>query len=315
MTNKNISRRKVVKAGLATAAGMGVGAAAAAQQPPAEKQTGRLRGRVALVTGAARGIGRAIAVAYSREGADVIVLDIAARVEGTRDYEPATPADLAETARQVKAEGRRCVMAQADVRDLEAMRKAVDRAAGDLGGLDIAVANAGIVVWTSFEDARDSPEDYYRVVDVNVNGVWNTCWAALPYLKKSKAGRIVTLASIGGRMGVAGNGAYAATKWAVIGATKSLALELGKYHITANALAPTAVDTPMYRSAGQRASTGMASAGAQDTAMLGYHALPVPAVEPRDIADGAVFLASDEARYVSGLVLDIAAGGNARYTG
>ena len=305
----------MVKAGLATAAGMGLGAVAAAAQPSTEKQSGRLRGRVALVTGAARGIGRAIAVAYAREGADIIALDIAAKVEGTRDYEPATPADLAETARRVKAEGRRCLTAQADVRDLKAMRDAVDSAAGDLGGLDIAVANAGIVVWTSFEEALDSPEDYYRVLDVNVNGVWNTCWAALPHLKKSKAGRIVTLASIGGRMGVAGNGAYAATKWAVIGATKSLALELGKYGITANALAPTAVNMPMYRSAGQRESTGMASAEAQDKAMLGYHALPVPAVEPEDIADGAVFLASDHARYVSGLVLDIAAGGNARYTG
>jgi NAD(P)-dependent dehydrogenase (short-subunit alcohol dehydrogenase family) len=115
-------------------------------------------------------------------------------------------------------------------------------------------------------------------------------------------------------MGVVGNGAYSTTKWGVIGLTKSLALELGSYNITVNAVAPTAVNTPMYRSEGQIKSTGMSSRADQDKAMLGYHSLPVPAVEPEDIAATIGFLATDAARYISGTVVDVAAGGNAHYS-
>lgn len=122
------------------------------------------------------------------------------------------------------------------------------------------------------------------------------------------------LSSVGGRQGVPGVANYVATRWGVIGLVKTVALELGKYNITVNAVNPTAVNTPLYRSQGQEHSTGVDSPQAQDAQTLQNHALPIPALNPEDIADGIVFLASDEAKYISGIALDIAAGGNARYT-
>lgn len=136
-----------------------------------------------------------------------------------------------------------------------------------------------------------------------------------PHLRRRGGGRIISLSSLGGRQRVAGNGSYTPSKWAVIGLTRSLALELGEYGITVNSVAPTAVNTPMYRSEGQMRSTGMSTPAQQDAAMLGYHALRVSALEADDVADGIAFLASDDARHSTGLVLDIAAGGNARYSG
>ena len=134
------------------------------------------------------------------------------------------------------------------------------------------------------------PEQWQNVIDVNLTGVANSMWAVIPQMQKQQSGKIITLTSIGGRMGVPGVANYASTKWAVIGLTKTVALELGKDNITVNAVAPTAVNTPLYRSEGQYNSTGMNSFAEQDEAMLGFHALPVPAVEPEDIADAIAFL-------------------------
>lgn len=310
-----MTRRDAILAGSAALVG-GALPAHAAEPRAREEGSGRLAGKVALVTGAARGIGRATALRLAREGADVALLDIADPTGGgiaLRGYRLATEAELDEAVAAVRATGRRALKLRADVRDLAAMKAAADRAAGELGGLDVAVANAGHVVWGRHEDQTE--KEWRDVVDVNLHGTMNTVWAALPHLRRRGGGRIITLSSIGGRQGVAGNGSYTPSKWAVIGLTKSLALELGEYGITVNAVAPTAVNTPMYRSEGQMRSTGMSTAAQQDAAMLGYHALPVPALEPDDVADGIAFLASDGARHISGLVLDIAAGGNARYSG
>ncbi len=227
-------------------------------------------------------------------------------------YKLASTKELDEAVATVKAIGAKAIGIRADVRNLDQMKRAAVQVASQLGSIDTVVANAGIVAWTSIEDATE--KQWRDVVDVNINGVANTVWAILPYLKKSTSGRIITLSSIGGRMGVTRNGAYATTKWAVVGLTKSLALELGKYNITVNAVAPTAVNTDMYRSEGQRKSTHMHRAEEQDEAMLGYHSLNIPALQPKDIAQSITFLSSEGAKFISEVVLDVAAEGNARYT-
>lgn len=274
-----------------------------------------LQGKTALVTGAARGIGLAIAEDLAKHGVNIALVDIADPTGGMaiRGYRLANEDELRSSTDKIKKLGVKAIGVKADVRDLGALKKATDRTIAELGGLDIVVANAGVASWSPFEDMKEN--QWKDVIDVNLTGVAHTAWAALPQMKKQKSGSIITLTSIGGRQGVPGVANYASTKWAVIGLTKTLALELGKYNIRVNAIAPTAVNTPLYRSEGQYRSTGMNSFEEQDKAMLGYHALPTPALDPVDIAHSATFLASDNAQFISGLVMDVAAGGNAHYTG
>ncbi|HEU4471367.1 MAG TPA: SDR family NAD(P)-dependent oxidoreductase [Flavisolibacter sp.] len=311
-----MNRKQFLSMGATLATGaLMPGAASIVQSAGTFYKDASFKGKTAFITGAARGIGLATALELARLGANIALVDIADRsgagmaIDG---YRLSGQEDLDAALRQVQALGVKAMAIRADVRDLSAMKVGARQAALELGGIDIVVANAGIVAWSTIEGSGE--KQWKDVIDVNINGVVNTVWATIGELKKSKAGRIITLSSIGGRMGVVGNGAYSTTKWAVIGLTKSLALELGKYGITVNAVAPTAVNTPMYRSEGQVRSTGMSSASDQDKAMLGYHALGVPAVEPEDIAAAIAYLASEGARYVSGLVLDVAAGGNAHYS-
>lgn len=303
-------RRTLFKAGLGVAASVGVAAAAVAQTTPARQ----FAGRVALVTGAARGIGRAIAEAYAERGADVVMIDVAnpAAFAARPGYRVANPAEFDEAAAAVRRHGGRVLPIRADVRDLGAMRAATDRAVNDFGGLDFVVANAGFVAWHTNENGVE--RDFVDVVDVNIHGVWKTIQPAIPHLKRRGGGRIITLASIGGRAGFVGNGIYTATKLAVIGLTKQLALELGPAGIAVNAISPGPVNTPMYRSEAQMASMGGLTSAAQQDALLNPM-LPLgdkPASEPADIAKVAMFLS--EANDVSGAALDVALGFNANYT-
>lgn len=317
------TRREIIKGTAITATGMVLGGVAAAKstaQQPIDRETSNnseskpLSGQVALITGAARGIGRATAIELARQGADLVLLDIAdpQGVENIFGYRLANSDELNKAVELVKAEGVTAIPIVADVRNLDRMKEAAKMTVDRLGKIDILVANAGIAIWSPFDKMQ--PQQWQNVIDVNLTGVANSMWAVIPQMQKQQSGKIITLTSIGGRMGVPGVANYASTKWAVIGLTKTIALELGKDNITVNAVAPTAVNTPLYRSEGQYISTGMSSFAEQDEAMLGFHALPVPIVEPEDIANAIAFLASDKARYISGLVLDVAAGGNARYT-
>ena len=318
------TRREIIKGTAMTATGMVLGGVAAAKstsaQQPIERETDNnseskpLSGQVAMITGAARGIGRATAIALARQGADIVLLDIAdpQGVENISGYRLANSDELNKAVELVEAEGVTAIPIVADVRNLDRLKEAATTTIDRLGKIDILVANAGIAIWSPFDKMQ--PEQWQSVIDVNLTGVANSMWAVIPQMQKQQSGKIITLTSIGGRMGVPGVANYASTKWAVIGLTKTVALELGKDNITVNAVAPTAVNTPLYRSQGQYNSTGMNSFAEQDEAMLGFHALPVPAVEPEDIANAIAFLASNKARYVSGLVLDVAAGGNAQYT-
>ena len=318
------TRREIIKGTAMTATGAFLGSVAAAksasaQQPIAQEtdnnsESKPLSGQVAMITGAARGIGRATAIELARQGANIVLLDIAdpQGVENISGYRLANSDELNKAVELVEAEGVTAIPIVADVRNLDRMKEAAKTTIDRLGKIDILVANAGIAIWSPFNEMQ--PQQWQNVIDVNLTGVANSMWAVIPQMQKQKSGKIVTLTSIGGRMGVPGVANYASTKWAVIGLTKTVALELGEENITVNAVAPTAVNTPLYRSEGQYKSTGMNSFAEQDEAMLGFHALPVPAVEPEDIAEAIAFLASGKARYVSGLVMDVAAGGNAQYT-
>lgn len=319
------SRRNIIKSAALAATGAVVGTglsqpqqqpAIAQTQPTVQPQQGDLlSGKVALVTGAARGIGRAISETFAANGADVVMLDLAdpSKLNSSPHYRIATMEEFNEGFEAVRRYGGRVLQVQADVRDLAALQAAAERANRELGSLDIAVANAGYAIWHSFEDG--TPQTWTDVMDVNVHGVFNTAKAAIPYLKQRGGGRIINMSSVGGRAGFAGNGAYTASKWAVIGMTKQAAQELGPHNITVNAIAPGAVNTALYRSEGQMMSMGVSTPEEQDAIIDPVSPLgSVGAIEPEAIAQTALFLASDMAKTISGTTIDNALGFNASYT-
>ncbi len=282
------------------------------------RAAGRVAGKVALVTGAARGQGRAHCLRLAEEGADVVAVDLCAPVPGT-DYPPATEADLQETAGLVRAAGRRAVTAVADVRDDAALRAAVDAAVAELGGLDVVVANAGVVVAAPAEHL--TTEAWRTVVDTNLTGVWNTVSAALPHLLAgratgSRASIVVTSSANGGIKAPPHLAAYAASKFGVVGLVRSLAHELGPRGVRVNAVHPTAVSTAMiHNEATYRLFAPEAERpGPEEVAPVfaRFHSLPVPWIEPVDVSNAVLWLASDEARYVTGISLPVDAGLSAR---
>ena len=285
----------------------------------APTSTGRVAGKVALVTGAARGQGRAHCLRLAQEGADVVAVDLCGPVPGT-DYPPATEADLAETADLVRAAGRRAVTRVADVRDDAALRTAVDAAVAELGRLDVVVANAGVVVAAP---AEHLPADAWRtVVDTNLTGVWHTVSAALPHLLDRPPGAtgpasvVVTSSANGGLKAPPHLAAYAASKFGVVGLVRSLAHELGPRGVRVNAVHPTAVSTPMiHNEATYRLFAPEAERPGPDEVapvFARFHSLPVPWIEPVDVSNAVLWLASEESRYVTGVSLPVDAGLSAR---
>ena len=272
---------------------------------------GRLQGKVAFVTGAARGQGRSHAVRMAEEGADIIAVDICEDIESVTAYDLATEADLAETVKLVEALDRRIVAEKADVRDIEALTAAVERGVAQLGRLDIVSANAGIV---SYGTLAELPEQTWQdMIDVNLTGEWHAAKAAIPHLRAGgRGGSIILTSSDLGLKAAANQAHYVAANHAVIGLMRTLALELAADFIRVNALAPTAVDTPMVmNSATYRLfRPDLENPTADDLAgpAAALNALPIPWVEPVDISNAVLWLASDEARYVTGVALPVDAG-------
>jgi (+)-trans-carveol dehydrogenase len=271
---------------------------------------GRLEGKVAFVTGAARGQGRSHAIRLAQEGADIIAIDICALVDSV-PYPMAVPDDLAETVREVEALDRRIVAAEADVRDAAAVQQAVDKGVAELGRLDIVSANAGIV---SFGESVDLEEQQWRdVIDTNLTGAWHTTTAAIPHIKAGgRGGAIILTSSTAGLIAYPHLAHYVAAKHGVIGLMKTLALELAPDMIRVNTVNPTSVDTPMIHNTATYTlfSDGNADATLDELKPTweAMNALPIPWVETVDISNAIVFLASDEGRYITGVALPIDAG-------
>ena len=206
--------------------------------------SGALQGRVAFITGAARGQGRAHAIRLAREGADIIALDICAPVSESITYAAATPEELAETVRAVEAEGRKVLAREVDIRDDAALRQLVSDGVEQFGRLDILVANAGVLSWGRVWELTD--EQWDAVIGVNLSGTWRSLRAVIPaMIEAGNGGSIVVVSSAAGLKATPGNGHYSAAKHGLVGLTNTLAIELGEFGIRVNSIHPYSVDTPM----------------------------------------------------------------------
>ena len=270
---------------------------------------GRVAGKVAFITGAARGQGRSHAIRLAEEGADIIAIDVCEDV-ATVPYGGATEADLAETVKQVEALDRRIVARKADVRDYNSLKAALDDGVAQLGKLDIVSANAGI--FSSGPTAELTEEQWGQVIDINLSGVWRTCKAAVPHLLANHGGSIIITSSTAGIKGTPGLAHYVSAKHGVVGLMRTLAVELAPQSIRVNSIHPTMVDTPMVQNealyelfmpAEEHPTKEQFAAISQS-----MQAMPIPWVDAVDISNALLFLASDEARYVTGVMLPVDAG-------
>ncbi len=260
-------------------------------------------------------MGRSHALALAREGADVALFDLAADLS-TVGYPLARPADLEETADLVRKEGVRVWTAQVDVRDFAALDRAVRQVVHDAGRLDIAIANAGISAGDPVQIA--DPNQWRDVIDTNLTGVFHTFRVAAPHMIGAGWGRLIGISSMMGRGPTGGMGAYTAAKWGVIGLVKSSAQDLARFGITVNAVAPGNVDTPMVRNdyLARKVRPDLEAPTFEDAkAFIGMlHVQPEPLLQPEEISAAILYLCSDEARHMTGAVLDLSAGASARVT-
>ena len=277
---------------------------------------GCLQGKVAVVTGAARGIGRATAIAFTHEGASVVGIDICAPVYPPSGVEPARKDELEETGRRVEAAGGRWLGLVLDQRDMRALRAAAARAEQEFRGIDILFANAGIQAFKPLLEMDDA--DWQVQIDNNLSGTANAIRAFGPFLVKRGGGRIIVTSSTQGRHGMKNGSAYSASKWGIIGLMKSAALEFAPHGVTVNAVVPGLIDTALtrheerYAQALQEAGqTPMGLPADEEKArriLVAKTPLGVPWIEPGDIAPAVVFLASDAARMVTGATYDVTGG-------
>lgn len=274
--------------------------------------TGRLAGKVAFITGAARGQGRNHAVRMAEQGADIIAVDLCEQIDTVTPFYPlATPEELEQTVKEVEATGRRIVARKADVRDLDGLQAAFDEGVAELGRVDIVVANAGIATYAkSWEITSEMWQD---MIDVNLTGVFHTAKVAIPKLiDQGEGGSMVFTSSIGGLKGVQHVAHYVSAKHGIVGLMRTMSNELAPYNIRVNTVHPTNVDTMMIKNPGtysmfvpddpepteEKAIPGM----------LGLNSLAVPWVECDDITNAILYLTSDDGRYVTGTTMTVDAG-------
>lgn len=271
---------------------------------------GLLDGKVAFITGAARGQGRSHAVRLAQEGADIIAVDLCAQI-GSVPYGMGTPEDLAQTVKDVEALDRRIVATRADVRDGAALTAALDAGVAELGRLDIVCANAGIFSTAPTDELTDEMWD--DMIAVNLTGVFKTVRPAIRHLRANPAGgAIVLTSSTAGIKGTANFGHYVAAKHGVVGLMKTLANELAPHRIRVNSVHPTGVDTDMIQNPAMyelfRPDLEHPTREDAEASFLTLNALPIPWVEAVDISNAILFLVSDAARYITGVQLPVDAG-------
>lgn len=261
---------------------------------------GRVAGRVALVTGAARGQGRAHALRLAREGADLLLLDVCGPV-AELGYPAASAAELDRTAARARAAGAGVLAATGDVRELSALVALVEAGIAEFGRLDIVVANAGISAWGRLWEIDE--QQWRAVLDTNLTGVWHTLKATVPaMIEAGNGGSVITISSVAGLKSLPGQAHYSAAKHGVVGLTRTAALELAPYRIRANSVHPWAVDTPM------AADTTLTALLRDDRHYLRSfgQVLDTPKVaDPADVSDAVLWLASDESRTVTGIALPV----------
>lgn len=267
---------------------------------------GRLTGKVALVTGAARGQGRNHAVRLAREGADIIAIDVPGTYE-TLEYSMATADDLAAAAKAVEAEDRRIVCREADIRDPGVVLAAVADGVAELGRLDIVVANAGVCALNTWDEV--TPALWHEIVETNLTGTWNTISAAVPHLIAAGGGSVICVGSTSALKGTPFFAPYAAAKHGVLGLAHVMANELARHSIRVNTVNPAGVKTSLTAALGRLDELIAAN---PPLGPIFSNTLPTQWVEPDDVSSAVVYLASDESRFVTGTDLRVDAGNTAR---
>ncbi len=257
--------------------------------------------KVAFITGAAHGQGRATALALAKEGADIVAFDVAKKIEYP-NYDFGTNDELETLKSEIEALGRKAVIAVGDVRDDSAVSAAVEKAISELGKIDILFNNAGICAYATVDEMTD--DEWNAMIDINLKGPFNVARRVVPHMKKAKSGVIINNSSVMGLRGGNRLSHYTASKWGLTGLTKAWAIELAPFNIRVVSIHPTGVNTPM--NDGLAAMEGMTPIEIAERSA--GNLLPVPWIEPQDVADLVLFLASDKARYATGSQFVIDAG-------
>ena len=257
--------------------------------------------KVVFITGAAKGQGRAVALAFAKEGANIIAFDLAKPITYP-SYNSTTSEDLEKLKKEIEAIGTKCVVYGGDVRVEKDLQEAAKKGVEVFGKIDVLFSNAGICAYAFADEMTESEWD--NMIDINLKGGWLSSKACIPYMKEQKSGVIIFNSSVGGMRGMRRLSHYAASKWGLVGLTKSLALELAPYNVRVVSIHPTGVNTPMNDGLAQmegKTPEEIAEASAGNL-------LPVPWIEPEDVANSVLFIASDKAKYIDGSQFVIDAG-------